>query len=271
VNKLLRVLILMAASLSMSACGADRGLSPTPTFTAPETVLPVPTLILTNTPASTSTFTPTPTATATQTTTPIPLPSTDEIKARFNREIKPLITQLEAAKDDPEAGLPTEYEIVYVPQTLRLYTVQSILQITRPPDSGTGSKLYVLYKYSRGRTLGHRQGYSLNTSSETQEITTDLSLVMEEAGKFTLVETEKATGGSGSISLRDLVQQAVPPLKKLSSSNPEVRTDLQVIIGYACGIDMTSDLDYHRKAALLTFALGSADWAGIVQGIEGLT
>jgi HEAT repeat protein len=272
VNRLHWVLILAIAGLNMTACASERVSAPTLTFTPADAQLPAVPLVFTTAPGSTPTLTPSPTSTAipTPTATPIPLPSTAQLDKSFNAEIKPLVTQLLAAKADPAVGLPADYQIVYVPQTSQLYTVQSILQVSRPPVTPAANKLYVLYKYSRGSTLGTRQGYSLNVSAETQEITTNLRLVILEGGKFTLLETENATGGAGTISLTDLVQNAVPPLKILSSSNPSVETDLEEIIGYACGIDMTPSLDYQRKAALWTLALTNADWAGIVQGIDGI-
>jgi HEAT repeat protein len=167
--------------------------------------------------------------------------------------------------------LPSEYQIIYVPQTERLYYVQSILQPDLSPYSRTGIKVYVLYNYSRGRSLGYQQGSILNVSSETQEINITIQMVIEENGEFYLIEKVEATGGSGSTTLNNLVENAVLPLNKLSPSNPAVQTDLEEVIGYACGIDMTPGLDYHRKVALLTFALSGANWSEPYQVISGLS
>jgi HEAT repeat protein len=241
---------------------------------------PMPTAISTFTPGITRTRTHTSThlntptltltVTPTQTTTPIPLASTEEIKNSFNSEINPLVKQLLAAEDNPYVRLTSEHQIIYVPQTERLNYVQSILQLTRTPDTGTGKMAYVLYNYSRGDNLGYHQDLSLEVSSVTQEIITSIRLIVEENGKFYLVEKLEATGGSGSTTLVNLVENAVLPLNKLSSTNPSVQTDLEEIIGYACGIDMTPTLDYNRKVALLTFALSGADWSESFQGIIGL-
>jgi HEAT repeat protein len=263
-KKLFVVLIsIIVVAMLLSTC-ANQMPAVISTFTPGATRTHTHTSTHVNTPTLTLTVTPT------QTTTPIPLASTEEIKNIFNSEINPLVKQLLAAKDNPDAGLTSEHQIIYVPQTERLYYVQSILQLSRTPDTGTGKKAYVLYNYSRGDTLGYRQELSLDVSSETQEIITSIRLIVEENGKFYLVEKVEATGGSGSTTLVNLVENAVLPLNKLSSTSPSVQTDLEEIIGYACGIDMTPTLDYNRKVALLTFALSGADWAEPFQGIIGL-
>ncbi len=260
------MLLILAVTVFIAIRKGTNHSEATPTST------PGATRTLTSTLVNTPTLTPTLplTVTPTQTATPLPLPSAEDLNARFNNEINPLVKQLLAAKENPDVALTSEYQIIYVPQTERLYYVQSILQLTRTPDTGTEKKAYVLYDYSRGSTLGYRQYLSLDTTSETQEITATIRLIVEENGKFYLVEKEEATGGSGSTSFRNLVENAVLPLNKLSSSNPAVQTDLEEIIGYTCGIDMTPTLDYNRKVALLTSALSGADWAERRQGAFGL-
>ena len=175
-----------------------------------------------------------------------------------------------AATENAEIVIDPNVPVIYVPVNARLFYVQSILQLDRPPALATGKTAYILYDYARGETLGYREGFILSTTTETQEIITHLRLIVAENGKFQIIERAKATGGEGSSSLQNLVENAFHPLDKLPGSSQSVLSDLEEIIGYAGGIDMLPALDYQRKVALLTFALSAENWAERRQAAQAL-
>ena len=216
----------------------------------------------------------TPSASPTPLPTAMPLPSQAELNGRFNAEINPLIEKLMTASSDPAAVVNAEYEIIYVPQTDRLYFTQSILHLTRPAPSSGSKHAYILYNYSRGGNLG--KSYKdkpkfYENQPDTQTITSSIRLVIEDQGKFTLVQEKEATGGEGSKSYQELVTNSVPPLDKLPvDSQTTVKHDLEEIIGYACGIDMTETFDFYRRAEVLSTTLQSENWADRRQGIHAL-
>ncbi|MFQ5854590.1 MAG: hypothetical protein ACE5LU_02950 [Anaerolineae bacterium] len=62
--------------------------------------------------------------------TPVPLPSVEEVLRRYNEEIQPLVEKLQAAQESPpDFQLPpaTEWQIILVPLSDRLYYVQTLL------------------------------------------------------------------------------------------------------------------------------------------------
>ena len=262
-NKAFRQTIsfLLAATL-LAGCANGRFI------TNSTTALPV--LSSPATATSSDTATPPPSPTPTATATPLALPSVKELKARFASDVKPLVDQLLAAPEEASTSLEADVPIIYVPTNERLYTVQSILQIGRPQIAITGKTAYILYDYTRGANLTTGEPWMSTSSPETQEIITNLRLILAENGTFKLIERSKATGGEGSTSTQNLVENAFKPFANQSSSSQSVQTDLEEIIGYACGIDMIPSLDYERKVALMTFALSSDNWAERHQATEAL-
>lgn len=216
----------------------------------------------------------TPGPTPTPLPTAMPIPSQAELNGRFNAEINPLIEKLMAASLDPAAVVNAEYEIIYVPQTDRLYFTQSILHLTRPAPSSGSKHAYILYNYSRGGDLGKsykNKPKFYENQPDTQTITSSIRLVIEDQGKFTLVQEKEATGGEGSKSYQELVTNSVLTLDKLPvDSQITVNHDLEEIIGYACGIDMTPTFDFYRRAEVLSKTLQSDYWADRRQGILAL-
>lgn len=216
----------------------------------------------------------TPSSTPTPLPTAMPLPSQAELNGRFNTETNPLVEKLLAASTDPAAVVTTDYEIIYVPQTDRLYFTQSILHLSRPAPSSGSKHAYILYNYRRGGDLGKsykNKPKFYENQPDTQTITSAIRLVIEDQGKFTLVQEKEATGGEGSKSYKELVTNSVPPLDKLPvDSQTTVKHDLEEIIGYACGIDMTETFDFYRRAEVLGSTLQSENWADRRQGIRAL-
>ena len=140
---------------------------------------------------------------------------------RFVNEINPLIQKLLAANENSDIEIASDYQIVYIPQNENLYYVQTILQLTSTPEAEKDSKIYVLYDYSRGGDLST----CFLCDAETQEITAKIRLVVEENGSF-LIEEKEATGGSRSISVQGIVENAILPLSKLGPSGGVVEKDL---------------------------------------------
>lgn len=215
----------------------------------------------------------TPTNLSIPTLSPTPLPSQAEMKRSFETEVSLLVQKLLAAKPDPTASISADDELLYIPQTERLYAVQTILGFTHSISSGSGKQVYILYNVLRGvdLTKDSQNNYMTSTQVDTQAVVSSFRLVVESDGKFSLVERKDGTGGDGSTSYQDLITRSVLPLEKLPKDlQGRVERDLEEIIGYACGIDMRSDLDETTRAIALSQTLESSEWADKRQGLEAL-
>jgi HEAT repeat protein len=214
-----------------------------------------------------------PTPTPTPLPTAMPLPSQTELKDRFASEVGPLLEKLQAAAGGSAVEFSAGDQIIYLPATETLYNIQSILQLTRPATQASGHRVYVFYNYYRGGWLGkaYKDRPSSYHQTDTQTIITSIRLVIEDQGKYILLEEKSGEGGEGSTTYRELVTKAVPSLEKLPVEvRASVEQDLEEIIGYACGIDMTAELDFFRRARMLSLSLTSPNWADKVQGIQSL-
>lgn len=231
--------------------------------------------------SGTSTASPSPVPTQLPSPTPQPLPNRSELKQQYEADIQPLLAKLGAANTDAAASITDADQIIYIPQTERLYAVQSILGLTRPVSSDANQRVYVLYEILRGADLTWKpqegiiweppQGFTTISSAITQVVVVTLRLVVESAGTFSLLEREDSAGGVGSTSLEELIYKAVPPLQKLPASlQSAVESDLELVIAYACGIDLRPDLDLTRRATALSLALESSEWADKNQGLDSL-
>ncbi|MHC1783051.1 MAG: hypothetical protein AB9891_09900 [Anaerolineaceae bacterium] len=214
-----------------------------------------------------------PTPAPTPLPTAMPLPSQAELTKRYASEVSPLLEKLQAAAGGSAVEISAGDQIIYLPATEPLFAIQSILQLTRPAPPASGQRVYVFYNYYRGGWLGkaYKDQPSTYHQTDTQTIITSIRLVIEDQGKYILLEEKSAEGGKGSASYRELVTNAVPPLEKLPAEvQSSVEQDLEEIIGYACGIDMTAGLDFYRRARMLSLAPVSPNWADKVQGIQSL-
>lgn len=240
-----------------------------PTVAKPSAATPYPTYTRAATATRLLTVTRTPTRTPTISPTPIPLPSRSELANRFASEVRPLVTRLQGAGTSSQPpALDPSVEIVPVPATERLHYIQSILQLDRPAPAVTSQKVYVLYSYSRGSTLGW--GIGIAVTAETQTVSASLTLVLEENGNLYKIESKSGTGGSGSKSYRELVEKAVLTLEQAGAGRSALEKELERIVGYACGVNMDTALDYHRLGTLMTYNLESTNWADRHQSVDVL-
>ncbi|MCE5208787.1 MAG: HEAT repeat domain-containing protein [Chloroflexi bacterium] len=217
------------------------------------------------TPAQQQTLSPTPTVTE----EPLVLPSKEELDVRFEDEILPLVNQLILAAYDETLTLGENYQVAYIPKTSRLFYVQSVLGIDGSKIFATDDTVYILYEIERGESLTY-SSVRQSSSAFTQEIIVNLQLVVRNNEKFFVIESQKVTGGSGSTTLTNLVDNSVPSLQKLAGNAADIENDLEEIIGYACGIDMSYSIDHQLEAALFTYALDSDNWADRYQAANAL-
>lgn len=268
------VLVMVCASLLASCVLSTPTSEPTQPAPAVTTAVMDPAATLTALFSAPQIFSPFPTSTTTpvptQTATPYPLPSEEQVTQRFNTEIAPLVTKLEAASPNDSITINPAHQVVFVPKTARQFYVQSILQPQDSPGIESGMAAYILYDVSRGKSLGYQSRYDWRIPAETQEITVNLSLVVEQDGNYYLVESASATGTEGNTTLEELVRASIPAISKLDSLETDARSDLEVLVGYGCGIDIDPNLDYQRRLALFQYAMTSDDWAARRQGIDGL-
>ena len=255
-----RCIVLAILFFSAAGCGGDKGL-PAP-----------PASLQTDTLAAQAAPDIAPTATTPQAPAEMPIPSEADIIARFNDQVFPLVNQLTNATEDRAAVITAVDEIIYVPVNWQLLYIQSILRLTDPMTSNGGKYVYVLYYYSRGVDLVWPS--PSNKTPElpifkrvpehgvTQAVNSFLSLVVEQAGRFTLVEQVAGTGGEGSTSYKQMVERSIQPFTKLSTEQSnQVVKDMQDLIGYACGIEMPGEYDANQRAAALSVALQSVNWS----------
>jgi HEAT repeat protein len=259
------VVFVWIISMLLTACTGPEVNAVLPSTSSPTLTS---TLTIPNSPFPSETSTPT--LFPTQTPTLIPLPSQQELEASFANEVEPLVQKLLQAQEKTDLELTSAYQLVYVPQTARLYYVQSLLRFGSPKNTSEGKVAYILYDYSRGETLGYSNNRLFSVSSKTQEVTATIRVILEDEGHYYQIEKEEATGSSGSTTPRNVVENAVSPLQKLISLYPESENELEEIIGYACGINMNPDLGYARNLALFSFALTSSNWADRRQGVEAI-
>jgi HEAT repeat protein len=226
-----------------------------------------------NAPTRAASLTPAPTLTPTPTllppVLPLSLPAESDLEAAFSRDWASLVSRLEAApQGSPE--IQSGSKVILVPRTARLAWVQSQLWPEMTAGAGGTDTVYISYNFTRGRELGHQLNYSMSFSTETLEIITSLELFVDHEGQLQQVAVLETTGGEGSVSLVELVRNAVPAQDWLPSEAVEIESQLEAAIGYACGIVLPSDLAYERQVSLLTFALDGPDWAGRRQAAEAL-
>jgi HEAT repeat protein len=241
-----------------------------------------PTLIQTgnpNLPGAALTAAPSPTARPSPTSPPsptptlVPLPSWEELIQRFRTDVQPVVDTLLTAGEDPTISIDPADEIIYVPQTERLYAVQSVLGYTRMANPGAGRRVYVLYEILRGVDLewDNQDDTSQTGLPRTQAVITTLRLIVESGGETSLIERVDGSGGEGSQSFEELITKSVLPLEKLPAAlQRSVEIDLKTIAAYACGMDLYPDLDFTRRVTALSLTLESSEWADKEQGLAAL-
>lgn len=202
--------------------------SPTATLTS------LPTRTLSPTPSYTRTPTPTPSLTLTIT----PIPSPDELMGRYEEEVRPLASRLASAQALPPGyNLPpvSEWLIRLVPFDERLLYIQMLLypewSLGNPT---TSTKVYISYQYKRGGLLQWGPG---SGESATQEVITKIQLVLEEDGKYYLVEEKEGLAGAGVSQYRHLITRALERFETLGDTGFSVEEVLKTILGYACGFN----------------------------------
>jgi len=157
---------------------------------------------------------------------------------RYEVEVRPLAGRLASAQALPPGyNLPpvSEWLIRLVPLDERLYYVQMLLYPEWSLGSPTAStKVYISYQYERGKILQWGPGYG---KPATQEVNTKILLVLEEDGKYYLVEEKEGFAGEGVSKYRNLVAHALEPFETLGDAGNSVETVMETIVGYACGFN----------------------------------
>lgn len=237
---------------------------PRPTAT-PVTPTPVPTR--TNSP------TPTPTPTSAPTATPTPLPPPDELLRGYD-EVQPLVGRLLSAQRPPsdfQVASVTDWQIVLVPLNERLYYLQTLLLPEWSLGSPTAStKVYLTYTYERGKDLVSGAPGPSSKPPITQEVIVEVRLVVEAEGKLYLVEKKEGLGGAEARGYPQLVKHAVEPLEMLEDQGEEVEDVIELIVGYACGLNWDTSFALPFQLAALRWALTSENFADRRQGAEAL-
>ena len=273
--KHLPVFLLLLVAL-LSACTPSTQTVPVPptfNFEMP-TLPPEPTHLPTWTlwPSQTPWPSRTPVPSATITPTPLPLPDSELILHRYQGELKPLAKRLLAAGIAPGSfSVPADHQVILLPLDEKLFYAQELLF----PAWSMGSTdspaiLYVLYEYQRGDDLGYASGPGFNVSRETQEVLVNQILVAVVDGKRYRIEEKKGLGGSGSQGMIEMLGNAVQPLENLPGEADVVKTTIETVIGFACGIDWQEQIDSSRKVALFLQALSSPYWSDRASAISNL-
>ncbi|MBN2006691.1 MAG: HEAT repeat domain-containing protein [Anaerolineae bacterium] len=220
-----------------------------------------------------------------------PLPSPEEISARYEDEIQPLVRELRADGGTlcDKGVLPDDgFDIKFIPLTERLYYLQDALFPTLSlGDSSAVTHLYVTYEYTRGADLSavfngtHWINYVASAASDeirdTQEIYVKVSLYVQNGKDLCLledyVEPAEVAGRTFVYDTRhrDLLRASLPVLPQPKRYRNAIADTLNGILCYAIGIDFYPSLPQTKRAALITWAVESPYWSDREQALRTLS
>ncbi|MBI4733162.1 MAG: HEAT repeat domain-containing protein [Chloroflexi bacterium] len=263
--KTLKLLLILSLVVGISACQPPR--TP-PTPPAPSTMdeagFPTEMAAPTFAPVSPEPTVPIPQPTVTL--TPIPLPSVEEIYQRYENEIQPQVGLLAIAPETPDdfsLSPASDWQVTFLPLDERGYYVQYLLFGDDASGNPTGStKLIITYAYERTSCLGL---WGLTCDTQATAISSRLYVELE-GNTYLLDELPTWSGGVNATSEWEIFQFAVYPFSKLGNDGEEIERTLELLVGFAAGVDPISawhagTLSTQARVAILRQALTSAFWS----------